>query len=99
MEGEEHNKVYILENPEEIKSLNFTIANMLLAKAKRELVAHDMRHRTMLGNTNFWFHLQENGQLMLVYDRHPKEWDIDSIKETLWYYERAELKKMGCPLD
>lgn len=89
-------KVLMLNNPQTQEITQF-ISSTLACKAKKELIAHDMNHKTMFGNTNFWFHLEESGQLILIYDRHPSEWDVEGIMETIYSYERIHLTAKGVP--
>jgi hypothetical protein len=87
-------KVYILDN-EDIKELTAMVAEALTYKARLERKVQDMRTRTMFGNTNFWFHVEDSGSIILCYDQHPSMWDQAGIRATISHYERIYLEKRG----
>lgn len=81
-----------------IPELSQAIATCLVAKAGAEQMIHDQNYRTPLGSTQFWLHLNPDGQIMLCYDRHPNEWDVQAIKDTIDSYERLRLSELGVQL-
>lgn len=83
-------KIYILDNTE-IQEISKAIAIALTAKSQREVRVHDHRNKTFLGSVLFWLQVRESdNQLILCYDKHPSQWDMDAIKESLEGLERIE---------
>lgn len=74
------------------------IAKTLIDKAAAEQIVHDQNHRTILGGTSFWLHLTPDGGLMLCYDKHPSEWNVEAIKDTMDTFEQMRLNELGVHL-
>ena len=57
------------------------ISVFLVRKGQLEQRRQDLKNPTTLGKVKFWFQIDHNsgGSIILCYDKHPKDWDIDLI--------------------
>lgn len=69
---------------QKLQNLSEHIALFLVRKGQVEQRRQDLQNRTILGGVNFWFQIDpNNGAIILCYDKHPTEWDIDLILKNI----------------
>lgn len=89
-------KTKILED-KDIKNISPMIlaANeLLMEKALFENLRQDENNRTILGGVGFFFR-ERDGEYFLCWDKHPRYWNEEYMKEDIEEYKKYMLKQKG----
>lgn len=86
-------RVKILEN-------NLQIKNDIMAFIKlKNMITNtktDIHSPVILGGIRFWFSIKtDDNSIFFNYDKHPKDWDIESIKRDLYQISHEYYLKTG----
>lgn len=67
-----------------LQNLSDHVSLFLVRKGMLEHRRQDLLNRTILGGINFWFQIDgSNGSIILCYDKHPSEWNVDEILKNI----------------
>lgn len=60
------------------------ITTFLCRKSSHERLRQDLTNPTLLGGTKFWFQIDpKTTGIVLCYDKHPSEWNINGIMDDI----------------
>jgi hypothetical protein len=72
------------------------IADLMYKQMYYAKIRHDANNPKAIGNVNFWFETKDN-KPMLMYNKHPKNWDKDAVILQIEQEEHQLLYKGRTP--
>jgi hypothetical protein len=90
-------KVFDESNASELSPIIGSVERFLIQKTHFEKMPQDKNNKTYLGGVGFYFD-EVDGMHLICYDKHPKYWNEQHIKNDLDNWERYMAKQQGVPI-